>query len=154
MKRVIFISLLVVFSTGNVSANANLAKIGVKSVKYYDKISRMVKVIFKGKYRKRDFTFRQRALDNTPRDAQGRYRDAYTGKYHNKKNMEADHIYPYSKGGSDATWNSAMTKTATNRSKRAKIQPITMLKGYGRNAEVQKVGGGVAAGGVAIGVAP
>ena len=69
--------------------------------------------------------------------------------------MEADHIFPLSKGGSNSAWNSAMTKTATNRSKGAKIQPVTMLKGYGRNAEVQRVGaGGLVVGGAAAGVAP
>lgn len=82
--------------------------------------------------------FREEALRVAKRDRYGNIQDAYTGKYHKAKSMDADHIYPYSKGGANAAWNSAMTHKSVNRSKGDKISPKYMAKGYANNSEAKK----------------
>ena len=81
--------------------------------------------------------YRKNGLDNANRDAYGNIYDAYTGKRHKAKNMDADHIWPKSRGGSNADWNMAMTHKSVNRSKGNKIDPTAMAKGYGKNKNVR-----------------
>lgn len=82
--------------------------------------------------------YRKNGLDGATKDKYGNIQDAYTGKYHKKKNMDADHIYPKSLGGSDADYNIAMTHKKVNRSKGNKIQPTQMAKGYSKNKNIKK----------------
>ena len=82
--------------------------------------------------------YRKTALKSGNRDQYGNVQDAYTGKYHKAKNMDADHIYPRSRGGSNAEYNLAMTHKSVNRSKGNRVQPKRMIKGYAGNNEVKK----------------
>jgi len=81
--------------------------------------------------------FRKQALSNAKRDPYGNIQDAYTGQYHKAKNMDADHVFPHSKGGSNSEWNSAMTHKSYNRSKSDKIRTADLAKGYSRNKQVR-----------------
>jgi len=52
--------------------------------------------------------------------------------------MDADHIWPYSKGGPNADWNIIYTHKSVNRSKRDKISPFYMGRGFFRNKAMRK----------------
>jgi len=82
--------------------------------------------------------YRRTALNSAKKDQYGNVQDAYTGRYHKAKNMNADHIYPQSRGGSNAEYNLEMTHKSVNRSKGNKIQSGRMAKGYTKNNEVKK----------------
>ncbi len=82
--------------------------------------------------------YRKNGLNTARRDNNGNVQDAYTGRYHKAKNMDADHIYPKSRGGSNSDYNIAMTHKSVNRSKGNKIQPIRMTKAYVKNENVRK----------------
>ncbi len=81
--------------------------------------------------------FRKAALENAARDKYGNIQDIYTGRYHKAKSMEADHIFPHSKGGPNAAWNSAMTHKKYNNAKRDNIRTADLAKGYSRNKQVR-----------------
>ncbi len=113
-----------------------------------------VKALIKGSgpaTRQNPTKFRNDALAITKRNSKGQYKDAYTGKYLDKKDMQADHIYPHGKGGSNSSWNSAMTHKKVNRDKWDHVKPGMMARGYANNKEVQKAAGKTAAGGAAVG---
>lgn len=81
---------------------------------------------------------RTQANYTTSRDPYGNFYDPYTGKRHKRKNMDADHIWPYSKGGPNADWNIFYTHKSVNRSKRDKISPFYMGRGFFRNKAMRK----------------
>ncbi len=139
-------------------ANAGGWNSAAKAGTYYEKTVKVVKTIYNGSEKtKRARTgatkFRNDAMAITKQNKQGQYKDAYTGKYHDAKDMHADHIMPHSKGGSNSSWNSAMTHKNVNMSKSDKINPGQMIKGYGNNKVVQQTAGKVAVGGGAAGAA-
>ncbi len=99
--------------------------------------------------------FRNDTLANTKMNAKGEYKDAYTGKYHPKEDMQADHIMPWSKGGSNSQANAAMTHKNINSAKNAKIDYGMMTKGYIGNRVVREttVKAGITTGMVGAGAA-
>ncbi len=134
------------------SANAGGWSSAAKAGTYYEKTVKVAKILYNGSGKaKRSSTFRKDTMAVTKTNSKGQYKDAYTGKYHDAKDMEADHIMPFSKGGSNSSWNGAMTHKSINRSKGAKVQPGRMIRGYANNKEVQKASGKAAIGGTALG---
>ena len=81
---------------------------------------------------------RSEADYTTPRDQYGNFYDPYTGQKHKRKSMDADHIFPYSKGGTNADWNVIYTHKSINRSKGNKISASHMAKGFYHNKKMRK----------------
>ncbi len=81
---------------------------------------------------------RTKANYTTPRDKYGNFYDPYTGARHKRKSMDADHIWPYSKGGPNADWNIIYTHKSVNRSKGNKISPYYISKGFFKNKAMRK----------------
>jgi hypothetical protein len=100
---------------------------------------------------------RKVALANADKDRWGNVKDIYTGKRHKPKNMDADHIWAYSRGGSNKSYNLGMTHKRINRSvKRAKVNGM-IIKGYSakvrthakRKPKTYAIGGSIIASGIA-----
>jgi 5-methylcytosine-specific restriction endonuclease McrA len=78
--------------------------------------------------------YRKTAIKNTPRKKGGWIQDPYNGKYYRQKDMDVDHIWPKSKGGTNHSWNLIMSSKQTNRAKGNTIDS-RVVKGYLENAK-------------------
>jgi hypothetical protein len=76
--------------------------------------------------------YRKTALDNTQTKQGGWVMDPYDGKHYRAKDMDVDHIWPKSKGGTNHSWNLIMSSKHTNRSKGNTIDE-RVIQGYFEN---------------------
>jgi hypothetical protein len=83
---------------------------------------------------KGDSNYRKTALIKTQKKQGGWIQDPYNKKYYRAKDMDVDHIWPKSKGGTNHSWNLIMASKHTNRSKGNKIDSRVLI-GYYENAK-------------------
>jgi len=105
----------------------NLNKKSIKkSQQTFNNIKTTLKDILRNK---RSSNYRQVALSVTKSKKGGWVKDPYSDAYCRLKDMEADHIFPISWGGSNASWNLVMACRKSNRSKKDKID-YRIIQGY------------------------
>ena len=73
--------------------------------------------------------YRKTAIENTIVKKGGWVKDPYDSKHYRIKDMEADHIWPKSLGGTNHSVNLVMTSKHNNRSKGNRID-LRVIKGY------------------------
>jgi CRISPR/Cas system Type II protein with McrA/HNH and RuvC-like nuclease domain len=73
--------------------------------------------------------YRKTAIENTTIKKGGWVKDPYDGKNYRIKDMDADHIWPKSLGGTNHSSNLVMTSKHNNRSKGNSID-FRVIQGY------------------------